>query len=228
MTEQTMTEIPTRDRMIAAAVTHFARAGFNGVTTKEISQSANVSDGNIYRYFPTKRDLFLCAFESELEKLSIRAEELARITNAAGSRSALRAGLELIATNMVKQPELVRLLHFSALEFKSDIEPMFRRHVYPIFEALSAHRKEEPRDSEGQHACDKRQTCANHESCEVSQMTTALFFTATVILLQDFFPSFSGCNSPFGSVESAVASYARALLPNEFEDANCQPANSVG
>ena len=205
-----MSEIPSRDRMIAAAVTHFARAGFNGVTTKEISQSANVSDGNIYRYFPTKRDLFLCAFESELQKLSIRAEEFAQIPDAGDSRSAMRAGLELIANNMVKQPELVRLLHFSALEFKSDIEPMFRRHVYPIFEALS---KRQQAGSGDLHSCE------DHESCDVSQLTTALFFTATVILLQDFFPSFSGCRSPFGSVESAVASYARALLPNEFHTA---------
>lgn len=204
--------------MIAAAVTHFARAGFNGVTTKEISHSANVSDGNIYRYFPTKRDLFLCAFESELQKLSIPAEEVARITNTEDSRSAMRAGLELIASNMVKQPELVRLLHFSALEFKSDIEPMFRRHVYPIFEALSARRKKEPSDTGDLHSCGRHETCDNHESCDVSQLTTALFFTATVILLQDFFPSFSGCHSPFASVESAVASYARALLPSEFKD----------
>ena len=132
-----MTEVPSRDRMIAAAVTLFARAGFNGVTTKEIAKSANVSEGNIFRYFPTKLDLFLSALESELRKLSVPGEELARITNAEDSRTALRTVLELISRNMVKQPELVRLLHFSALEFKSDIEPMFRRHVQPIFEVLS-------------------------------------------------------------------------------------------
>ncbi len=208
-----MTEHPSRDRIIAAAVTLFARAGFNGVTTKEISAAAKISDGASYRYFPTKRDLFLCAFETELQKLSVRAEELARITNAEDSRTALRAGLELITNNLVKQPELVRLLHFSALEFKSDsdIEPIFRRHVYPIFEALSTHRQRESRD---------HRPCANRDSCDISQMTTVLFFTATVILLQDFFPSFSGCHSRFESVESAVASYAQALLLDNINDAN--------
>jgi len=202
--------------MIAAAVTLFARAGFNGVTTKDIAHTAKVSDGNIYRYFPTKRDLFLCAFESELQKLSVRGEELTRITHAEDSQTALRAGLELITNNMVKQPELVRLLHFSALEFKADIEPMFRRHVYPMFKALSTHRQTESHDHQ---SCAKGDSCANHDSCDISQMTTALFFTATVILLQDFFPSFSGCHSPFESVESAVASYARALLPGNINDA---------
>lgn len=179
--------------MIAAGVTLFARSGFNGVTTKEIAQSANVSDGNIFRYFPTKRDLFLCSLESELQKLSVRAKELARTMNAEDSRTALQAVLELITEGMVKQPELVRLLHFSALEFKPDIEPIFRRHVYPIFELLATHRQKGARDL---------------DSCDVSPMTTFLFFIATVILLQDFFPSCSGCPSPFESVESAAATYA--------------------
>lgn len=198
-----MSECPTRERIIAAAVTLFARAGYNGVTTKEIAKAANVSDGNSYRYFPTKRDLFLCAFESELQKLSVPGKELARIANAEDQRAALRTGLELIANSMVKQPELVRLLHFSALEFKSDIEPMFQRHIHPIFEALSTQRRRESRGQDSSH---------------INQMTTALFFIATIVLLHDFFPSFSGCNSPFESVEGAVASYARVLMPLHFDD----------
>ena len=178
--------------MIAAAVTLFARSGFNGVTTKEIAQSAHVSDGNIYRYFPTKRDLFICAFESELQKLTADAEALTLIADAEDSRIALHTVLELLTKSMVKQPELVRLLHFSALEFKPDTEAIFQRHVHPIFEALKTHGKKRSRD---------------HASCDISPMTTILFFIATVIVLQDFLPSFSGCASPFESVES-VATYA--------------------
>ena len=64
-----MPETNTRDRMIAAGVVLFARGGYSGVTTKEIAQSANASEGNIFRYFPTKRELFLCVLESELQKL---------------------------------------------------------------------------------------------------------------------------------------------------------------
>jgi AcrR family transcriptional regulator len=216
LVNQTMTEVSTRDRIIAAAVTLFARAGFNGVTTKEIAKEANISDGSSYRYFPTKRDLFLCAFESELQKLSLCVQELARGTNAEDSRTALRSVLELITENMVKQPELVRLLHFSALEFKSDIEPMFRRHVYPIVEALSIRGQKESRDYA---TCDSYDSCENHDLCHISRMMTTLFFIATLVLLQDFFPSFSGCRSPFESVEGAVASYARALVPIDCNDA---------
>ncbi len=179
--------------MIAAAVTLFARAGFNGVTAKEIAQGANVSDGNIFRYFPTKRDLFLCALDSELQKLDNCVEDIARIKNTEDSSTALRAVLELITATMVKQPELVRLLHFSALEFTADIEPIFRRHVYPIVEALAA---------PGQKwACDD-------DLRGVSPMTTVVcFIIATVILTQDFLPSFAGCPLPIRSTE-CVAAYA--------------------
>lgn len=180
--------------MIAAAVTLFARSGFNGVTTKEIAQSANVSDGNIFRYFPTKRDLFLCAFESELLKLSVRAEELARIAKAEDSPTALRTMLELITKTMMRQPELVRLLHFSALEFKSDVESIFERQIYPLVEALAAH--------------EKKGYCVQG-SRDIGQMTTVLFSIATVILLQDLFPAFSGNLLPFKSAESAAAKYAQ-------------------
>lgn|ERR1039458_8425591 len=186
-----MTKTISRDRVIAAAVTLFARAGFNGVTTKEIAQSADVSGGNIYRYFPTKRDLFLCALESELQKLSVRAQQREPAMIAADSRTALRAVVKTITTTMVTQPDLVRLLHFSALEFKCDTEPIFQRHVYPIFEALVRH----------------RQKCSCG-ACDIGQMSTFLFFIATVILLQDVIPSFSGYPSPFGSIESAATAYA--------------------
>jgi AcrR family transcriptional regulator len=179
--------------MVAAAITLFARAGFNGVTTKEIAQNANVSDGNIFRYFPTKRDLFLCALESELQKLSVRAAEIVRTTNPEDPRTELHAGLEIITRTMAEQPDLIHLLHFSALEVKPDIEPLFRQHVYPIFEALATHRKK---------------VGHNQDSFDNGPMTTVLFFIATTILLQDFFPIFSGYPSPLESVESAATTYA--------------------
>jgi hypothetical protein len=123
--------------------------------------------------------------------------------NAEDSRTALRTVTELITENMVKQPELVRLLHFSALEFNPDIEPLFRQHLYPIFDALSTHRQ---------------RTSRNQDSSDIGHVTTAMFFIASVILLQNFFPSFSGYRSPFDSVESAIASYARLLGPSDFDD----------
>jgi AcrR family transcriptional regulator len=47
-----------RDRLIEAAVEVFARRGYEGAGMGEIAAAAGVSTGNVYRYFPGKRELF--------------------------------------------------------------------------------------------------------------------------------------------------------------------------
>lgn len=178
--------------MIAAAVTLFARAGFHGVTTKDIAHGANVSEGNIFRYFPSKRDLFIAAIDSELAKLSVRAGSLARIANLEDSRSALRALFELITDTVVNQPGLVRLLQFSALEFGPDMEPVYRRHLDAMVSASAKNFETWSRD---------------YGFRNLNAQVTVLSFVATAILLQNY-PLFTGSALPFRSVESAAAAYA--------------------
>lgn len=187
-----MTEITAKGRMLAAAVTLFARSGFSGVTTKDIAHSANVSEGNIFRYFPSKRDLFIAVIDSELGKLSVRSEVLARLSGAEDSRSALRALFELITETVVSQPELVRLLHFSALEFGQEMEPVYRRHLDAILTASARNFELWSQD---------------YGFRNLNARVTVLSFVATVVLLQSY-PVITGSVLPFNSVESAAAAYA--------------------
>ena len=178
--------------MITAAAALFARAGFNGVTTRDIAQSANVSEGNIFRYFPSKRELFIAAIDFELGKLQVRAELLDRIAESGDSRKALRSLFEMITETVVKQPELVRLLHFGALEFGPDLEPVYRKHLDGLI-AASAKNFEK--------------WSQNYGFRDLSARVTVLSFVATVVLLQNY-PVFTGSDLPFPSVESAAAAYA--------------------
>ncbi len=177
--------------MIAAAVTLFARAGFNGVTTRDIAHSANVSEGNIFRYFPSKRDLFIAAIDHELGKLRARAQVLQR-TSAEDSRIAMRALFKAITETVVQEPALVRLLHFSDLEFGSEMGPLYRKHLDTIL-ADSARNFEQWSQNQGLR--------------NLSASVTVLSFVATVVLLQ-LYPVVSGTELPFSSVESAAAAYA--------------------
>jgi AcrR family transcriptional regulator len=188
-----MIEIASKDRMISAAVTLFARSGLNGITTRDISQCANVSESNIFRYFPSKRDLFMAAVDSELGKLSVRAEVLARIANAEDPQLAFRALFELITDTVVNWPELVRLLNFSALELGSDMDPIYQRHLGPIVAACARNFATWSRDY-GFH--------------DLSAPVTVLSFVATVVMLQNFYSVFTGSALPFPSAESAAAEYA--------------------
>lgn len=183
----------SQERMIAAAVRLFSRTGFHGTTTKEIAESANVSESNIFRYFPTKRDLFLGALESELYKLSVRAEALTNLAGAENAHAALLSLFGLISETMAKQPELVRLLHFSALEFGPDIQPVFRKHLWPIVKVAE----------KGMH-----RWFPGAESCSSFPASAVMSSIATVMMMQDFSPAFSGYSLPFGFAESAAAIYA--------------------
>ncbi len=45
------------------AVALFGRRGFRGATTKAIARAAGVSEATIFKYFPTKADLYVTAFQ---------------------------------------------------------------------------------------------------------------------------------------------------------------------
>jgi AcrR family transcriptional regulator len=59
----------TRESIAAAAHRLFGERGFDAVTVAEVARAADVSEGTVYNYFPTKEDLFyggMEAFEAEL------------------------------------------------------------------------------------------------------------------------------------------------------------------
>lgn len=47
----------TREKILDAAVEIFAKKGFNGASTLEISKAAKCAEGTIFRYYPKKKDL---------------------------------------------------------------------------------------------------------------------------------------------------------------------------
>jgi len=176
-----------------AAVLLFSRSGYHGTTTKEVSKLANVSESNIFRYFPSKRALFLSAIEHALKKVTGHSSALVRVFNANDAHTALLSAFELISEMAAQEPELVRLLHFSAMDFDSDMEPLFRQHVRPYIECLSSSVQKWSRDS---------------QLSEMSPMLTILSFIATVMLLQDMSPALAGLDPPFLRVENAASAYA--------------------
>ena len=59
----------TRQAIVDAAHRLFGDRGFDAVTVAEVARAADVSEGTVFNYFPTKEDLFyggMEAFEAEL------------------------------------------------------------------------------------------------------------------------------------------------------------------
>jgi len=58
-----------REAILAEAATIFARHGFTATDVQGIADALKISKGTIYRYFPTKEKLFLCAVERGIGRL---------------------------------------------------------------------------------------------------------------------------------------------------------------
>lgn len=77
-----------RESVIRAAITEFARGGYNGTSTEVIAQRVGVSQPYLFRLFKNKRELFLAAALRCLEETS---KALAKALGESPDRSPLEA-----------------------------------------------------------------------------------------------------------------------------------------
>src|SRR5271168_4467543 len=68
----------TRDRLLAAARSVFARSGFHGASVEEIASEAGFSTGALYSNFTGKEDLFLVLMEREIDEHAREISEAVR------------------------------------------------------------------------------------------------------------------------------------------------------
>lgn len=146
----------TEERILTTAAALFAQFGYNGVSTREIASSADVNEVTIYRHYPRKRDLYLAVLSAELQRVHLRGELLARLAEAANGREALACTFELISTTLLQQPQLLRLLQYSALELSEDLDPLLRRHLGELVEVVA--RYLEPWIERGELRCANAKT----------------------------------------------------------------------
>lgn len=91
----------TRNQVLVSARRLFLEHGYHATTTRAIARAANVSDALLYRYFPSKRDLFDAVIEDGLAHL----EPYVRFGAPALANLRLRETLEAAAYTTV---EIVR------------------------------------------------------------------------------------------------------------------------
>ena len=61
-------KVNTHDRILEAAIRLFSVKGFNGTTTKEIAEAAEVNEALIFRHFSTKRELYGAIIEKKISE----------------------------------------------------------------------------------------------------------------------------------------------------------------
>jgi AcrR family transcriptional regulator len=97
----------TRERLLVAARSAFARSGFRGASVDEIASEAGFSTGALYSNFDGKEDLFLALMEREIEEHAREIEEAVRARASMAERAT--GGARQWMTMIDREPELLLL-----------------------------------------------------------------------------------------------------------------------
>lgn len=122
-------KVSTRDKILETSIKLFAEKGFNGTTTKEIAEMADVNEALIFRHFSTKRELYGAIIEKKIDEEPGIELPLETHKDSKDDKLVFTA----IATRMFekcgKDSSFIRLLHFSALEGHELSDMFFETYV---------------------------------------------------------------------------------------------------
>lgn len=98
----------TSDRILEGALRALGRHGFDKLGMSNVSRSAGVSRGTLYRYFPTKEDLLVALAKYEQARFNTGLETA--LAAAGGGEGRLNAMLDYVFRYLREHPALHRLL----------------------------------------------------------------------------------------------------------------------
>jgi AcrR family transcriptional regulator len=119
----------TRERLLSAARTVFARRGFHGASVEEIALEAGYSTGALYSNFGGKEDLFLALMDREIDEHTREIAEVVGARTSVAERA--RGGAQQWMTMIEREPEL--LLLFMEFWAYAARDPTVRRQVAESF-----------------------------------------------------------------------------------------------
>jgi AcrR family transcriptional regulator len=116
-------EARRRGEILDAAVRLFAEHGYSSTDVQVLADGLGVGKGTVYRYFPSKRELFLAAVDRGLEGLSERIDAALAAPGDPLDRfvGAVRAYLEFFH----ERPEYVELFLQERAEFRDRRVPLY-------------------------------------------------------------------------------------------------------
>jgi AcrR family transcriptional regulator len=121
-----------QDEILEAAAELFAQHGYPEATTEMLADKLAVGKGTIYRYFPTKRDLFLAAVDRMMHRLLDTIEEATAPIKDPLER--IWHGISTYLTFFAEHPEFAELIIQERAQFKDRKTPTY-------FEHREAHRE---------------------------------------------------------------------------------------
>jgi AcrR family transcriptional regulator len=115
-----------QEEILDAAATLFAKHGYADTDTQLLADKLGVGKGTLYRYFPSKRDLFLAAADRVMRKL--RQEIDASIAGIEDPLAQIARAIHAFLAFTANHPEFVELLMQERAQFKDRKKPTYFEH----------------------------------------------------------------------------------------------------
>jgi AcrR family transcriptional regulator len=115
-----------KEEILRTATELFAEYGFSDAITQSIADRLQVGKGTIYRYFPSKRELFLAAADRVMRKM--HEQILASIAGVEDGLEQVARGITAFLSFFAAHPEYVELLIQERAQFKDRKRPTYVEH----------------------------------------------------------------------------------------------------
>ena len=115
-----------KEEILTEAARLFAKLGYTETDTQLLAETIGVGKGTVYRYFPSKRELFLAAADRVMRMLRERVDS--RVENVADPLERVAAGIRAFLSFFAEYPEFVELLIQERAQFKDRTRPTFIEH----------------------------------------------------------------------------------------------------
>jgi AcrR family transcriptional regulator len=114
------------EQILDAAAELFGRHGYADTDTQLLAERLGVGKGTLYRYFPSKRELFLAAADRVMRQLHECIED--SIKDVTDPLDQVAAAIRAYLAFFAEHPDFVELLMQERAQFKDRTEPTYFQH----------------------------------------------------------------------------------------------------
>jgi AcrR family transcriptional regulator len=115
-----------REEILNAATHLFAEVGYSSADMQVLADRLQVGKGTVYRYFPSKQELFLAAADRVMR--TMRQQVDANIAGVEEPLERISKGINAFLTFFAEHPEYVELLIQERAQFKDRKKPTYFQH----------------------------------------------------------------------------------------------------
>ncbi|MBI3839576.1 MAG: TetR/AcrR family transcriptional regulator [Planctomycetia bacterium] len=115
-----------KEEILTQAAFLFAKHGYSETDTQLLAETIGVGKGTVYRYFSSKRELFLAAADRVMRMMRQRIDS--SVESLADPVARITTGIGVFLAFFAEHPEFVELLIQERAQFKDRTKPTFMEH----------------------------------------------------------------------------------------------------